>query len=234
MPPTLRGYGVTKLLHWRRLPWVPGVAFAMLFSLQFARGADLLPAPPPPAPPPYVAPPAPPPARSGLYDPYRIELRFGGFLHGVGGGEKGTYDLSPELILPRLPLFQDQWWSVFVPRPHAGGLVNLEGRTSSFFAGALWSFPLPYRTFAEVFVDGAIHNGVKQFPLPGHSGLGCPALFHVGGSFGYAITEHWTATLTFDHLSNGHIVFGINCAGNLGPTPNPGINDWGGRIGYTF
>ena len=59
-----------------------------------------------------------------------------------------------------------------------------------------------------------------------------PTLIAMG--FGYAITEHWTAMLTFDHLSNGHYIFGINCAGNTGPTPNPGINNWGGKIGYAF
>jgi hypothetical protein len=233
MPPALRGYGVTKLLHWRRALGVPVAAFAVMCALELAHGADLIPASPP-APPPYVAPPAPPSSPPGFYDPYRIEVRFGGFLHGVGGAEKGTYDLNPELVLPRLPLFQNQWWNVFVPRPHVGLMANLEGRTSDVYAGALWSFPLPYRTFFELFVDGAIHNGVEYHALPGHSGLGCPALFHVGGSLGYAITEHWTAMVTFDHLSNGHYIFGINCAGNVGPTPNPGINNWGGKIGYAF
>jgi Lipid A 3-O-deacylase (PagL) len=225
---------VAKLLNWRRLSGVPLVACATMLSLQWAQGADLLPAPPPPAPPPYAAPPAPPLTPSGLYDPYRIEVRFGGFLHGVGGNEKGTYDLSPELVFGRLPLFANQWWNVFVPRPHLGVNANLEGRTSAFYAGALWSFPMPYRTFFELFVDGAIHNGYENNAPPGHSGLGCPELFHVGGSFGYAITEHWTAMVTFDHLSNGHYIFGINCAGNTGPTSNPGINNWGGKIGYAF
>jgi lipid A 3-O-deacylase len=224
---------VTRLLNWRRLRGVPVAAFAVIFALDLARGADLLPATPPPPP---VAPPAPPLARpgSGLYDPYRIEVRFGGFLHGVGGTEKGTYDLSPELVFPRLPVFANQWWSVFVPRPHVGALANLEGRTSAVYAGALWTFPLPYRTFFELFVDGAIHNGAERNPLPGHSGFGCPALFHVGGSLGYAITEHWTAMVSFDHLSNGHYILGINCAGNVGTTPNPGLNDWGVRVGYAF
>jgi lipid A 3-O-deacylase len=231
MPPALRGYGVTKLLDWRRLSGVPVVAFAVMFSLELVHGADLLPAPPPPA-----AAPAPPLTRPAfdLIDPYRIEVRFGGFLHGVGGNEKGTYDLNPEFVFPRLPLFQTQWWNVFVPRPHIGGMVNLEGRTSAFYAGALWTFPLPYRTFFELFVDGAIHNGVENDALPGRSGLGCPALFHVGGSLGYAITEHWSAMLTFDHLSNGHVIFGIACAGNPGSTSNPGLNNWGGKIGYAF
>jgi lipid A 3-O-deacylase len=234
MPPTLRGYGVISLPHWRRVLGVPVVALAATFSLGLAHGADLLPAPPPPAPAAYVAPPAPPPAALGFYDPYRIEVRLGAFLHGVGGSEKGTYDLNPEFVFPRLPLFANQWWNVFVPRPHVGALANLEGRTSAFYAGALWSFPLPYRFFAEFFLDGAIHNGVENNPLPGRTGLGCPALFHVGGSLGYAITEHWSAMFTFDHLSNGHVIFGVNCSGNVGPTRNPGLNNWGGKIGYAF
>jgi hypothetical protein len=234
MPPALKGYGVSILPDWRRVLGVPGAAFAVMLSLGLANGADLLPAPPP-APPPYAAPPAPPLAQPlGLYDPYRIEVRLGGFLHGVGGAEKGTYDLNPEFVFPRLPLFREQWWNVFVPRPHVGAQANLEGKTSSFYAGALWSFPLPFRTFFEIFVDGAIHDGVEHNALPGHSGLGCPALFHVGGSIGYAITEHWSAMVTFDHLSNGHVIFGINCSGNTGPTPNPGVNDWGAKIGYAF
>src|ERR1700681_1617792 len=116
MPSTLRGHGVTKLPHWRRMPAVPVGAFAVIFVLHTAHAADVFPAPP--APPPYVAPPAPPLAPAGFYDPYRIEVRFGGFLHGVGGNEKGTYDLNPEVVFPRLPVFQTQWWNVFVPRPH--------------------------------------------------------------------------------------------------------------------
>jgi hypothetical protein len=169
-----------------------------------------------------------------FYDPHRFEFRLGAFAHSVGGYEQGSYDVNPELVAPRLPLFQGQWWGMFVPRPHLGALVNLDHKTNAAYAGALWSFPLPFRTFVEIFVDGAIHDGYKQFPPPGRTAFGCPALFHVGGSFGYAITEHWTAMLTFDHLSNGHYIFGINCAGNIGSTPNPGQNDWGARVGYTF
>ena len=223
---------MTERLHGRRMLGVPVAALAVMVGLGLGpwgrlvsgrAAAGCL-----------LCGPAAGAAGAYFYDPYSIEVRLGGFLHGVGGAEKGTYDLNPELIFPRLPFFQTQWWNVFVPRPHVGGMVNLEGRTSDLYAGALWSFPLPYHTFFELFVDGAIHDGVENNPQPGHSGLGCPALFHVGGSFGYAITEHWHAMLTFDHLSNGHYIFGINCAGNVGPTPNPGINNWGGKIGYQF
>jgi lipid A 3-O-deacylase len=230
----LREYGVTRLLDWRPLPGVPVVAFALVLSLELARGADLLPASQALAPPAAGA--APPLSRppAEFYDPGRMEFRLGAFLHGIGGTERGTYDLNPEFVLPRLPVFSNQWWNAVVPRPHVGAHANLEGRTSFVYGGALWTFPLPYRTFFEFFVDGALHNGVESNPLPGHAGLGCPALFHVGGSLGYAITEHWSAMVTFDHMSNGHSVFGTQCAGNPGGTPNPGLNNWGGRIGYAF
>jgi lipid A 3-O-deacylase len=223
----------TRLLVFRSLVFARALVGPVGLSAllpQWAAGADLSPAPPS-ASPPYVAPYTPP---AQFYDPNRYELRFGAFAHSVGGNEKGAIDINPELIAPRLPIFQDQWWGAFVPRPHIGALVDLEGKTSAVYAGALWSFPLPFRTFFELFVDGAVHDGYKQFPPPGRTGLGCPALFHVGGSLGYAITEHWTVTATFDHLSDGHYIFGVNCAGNVGPTPNPGQNDWGGKIGYAF
>jgi lipid A 3-O-deacylase len=218
----------------RRLLAGTAVAFAAIVISFAAAAADLLPAPPPPSP---GIPPPPPPVVAPLpngYDPYRYELRFGAFMHGVGGIEKGTYDLSPELILPRLPFGQNAWWSFLVPRPHAGALFNLEGRTSAVFFGALWSLPLPHRFFAEMFVDGADHNGYQINPPPGHAGLGCPLLFHVGGSGGYSFDQHWNVTFTFDHLSNGKHVFGTQCNGLGSNTPNPGLNNYGARLGYAF
>ena len=204
------------------------VAAAMVGALSpgWARAADLAPAS---APSPYVVPAAP-----DAYDPYRYELRLGGFFHSVGGYEKGTYDLGPELVFPRLPFYQSDWWAIFIPRPHVGALINLDGRTSAVYAGALWSFPITSRTFFELFLDGAAHNGYDNNAPLGRTSFGCAALFHLGGSLGYAITEHWTAMVTFDHLSNGHGIFDTTCPGNSDSTPNPGQNDWGAKIGYAF
>jgi hypothetical protein len=231
-PSGVQGGGVTGWLETRRLA---GIAIALAASaISFAAAAaDLLPAPPPPSPGYAPAPVVAAPLFSG-YDPYRYEIRFGAFMHGVGGVEKGTYDLSPELVLPRLPFGQTEWWSVLVPRPHAGALLNLEGRTSAVFVGALWSFSLPYRFFAEAFVDGADHNGYQTNPPAGHASLGCPLLFHVGGSAGYSFDSHWNVTLTFDHLSNGKHVFGTECNGLGSNSPNPGLNNYGARLGYAF
>lgn len=214
------------------------VMLSVLGSLRPARSADL---PPVQQTPDYqyltpAPPPAPPAAALSpdLFDPHGFEFRFGGFAHGVGGAEQGTVDLNPEIVFPRLPFGQGYWWNVLIPRPHAGGLINLEGRTSAVYAGALWTFPLPHRFFAELFLDGDKHDGYVINPPPGHSGLGCPYLFHDGGSLGYNLTQNWSVMFTFDHQSNGHAIFGTACDGMGSNTRNPGINDYGLRIGYAF
>jgi hypothetical protein len=169
-----------------------------------------------------------------VYDPEGFEFRFGGFAHGVGGAEQGTYDLNGEFVTPRLPFLEDSWWSVFMPRANVGGLLNLEGRTSAVYAGALWTIPLPRHFFAEAFLDADLHNGYLNNPPPGHSGLGCRYMFHDGGSLGYKMSQHWSVMFTFDHQSNGHGIFGTACDGMGAATRNPGINDYGLRVGYTF
>ena len=173
-------------------------------------------------------------ASSDLVDPHRYEVRFGGLAHGVRSAEKGTVDLNPEFIFPRLPFGQAERWSIFIPRPHVGGLINLEGRTSSFYAGALWTVALSHRAFAELFLDGAAHDGYANSAPPGHSDLGCPYLFHVGGSSGIHFDQHWSLMITFDHESNGHGIFGTECDGMAAKTRNQGINDLGARVGYSF
>jgi lipid A 3-O-deacylase len=162
------------------------------------------------------------------------EVRLGAFTHGVGGAERNTYDLNPEFLFPRLPFGRDRWWHLLLPRPHVGGLINLEGRTSSVYAGALWTLPVTQRLFGELFFDGATHNGYTNAAPPDRSELGCAYLFHVGGSIGYYFSEHWSWMATVDHESNGHSVFGIACQGRGADTHNQGFNDYGMRFGYAF
>jgi hypothetical protein len=208
------------------------VIFSVAAALSPASSADMAPA--------YSWPPTPLPVSSAApfgspdVDANSYELRLGGFAHGVGSAEHGTVDLNPEVVFPRLPFGQSNWWNILVPRPHVGGMVNLEGRTSSVYAGALWTFPLPYHFFAELFFDGEAHNGYLTDAPPGRSSLGCPYLFHDGGSLGYKVSRHWSLMFTFDHQSNGRAVFGTECDGLGSKTPNQGINDYGVRIGYTF
>lgn len=161
-------------------------------------------------------------------NPNHYEVRFGAFDHGVGSVERNTVDINAEFVFPRLPFGQAEWWDFAVPRPHLGGLGNISGRTSSAYAGALWTVPFTTQIFGEAFVDGAVHDGYLVSGVPDHSALGCRELFHAGGSLGYAITPQWSVMLSFDHLSNGKSLFGTPCKGN------EGVNDYGLRFGYSF
>ncbi len=168
------------------------------------------------------------------FDPNTYEIRFGVLAHGIGGVERGSADFSPELVFPHSPLSEGKSWRKFLPRLHLGALLNLQGRTSSVYAGGLWHVPLGERAFAEIFIDGAAHNGYTTAAPPGRAILGCRFLFHAGGSAGYRLSEHWILMLAFDHESNGHSLFDIVCAGRGQNTHNQGLNDWGARIGYAF
>jgi lipid A 3-O-deacylase len=194
-------------------------AALVLLNAAPVRAADVLYHPPPPAA--AVVQPE-------LFDPTRWEVRFGGFAHGVGSVESGTWDLNGEIVVGSFfgpnPLGA---WSPLIPRLHAGVNGNLNGRTSVVYAGFLWTVPLTQRFFAELFLDGAFHNG----SLTGSTtqvALGCEAQFHVGGSFGYRFDPRWSIMFTFDHLSNGSGIGLSNCG------RNQGLNNYGARIGFTF
>ncbi len=194
--------------------------FVLIFGAAFARAADI--PPPMSAVPPAVAPVVVP----SLFDPTRWEVRFGGFAHGVGSVERGTYDVNGELVLPQFfaPI---GWWSYLIPRLHGGVNYNTGGRTNVAYAGLLWTIPVFDRFFVEGFLDGAVTDG-SLTGSPTQSALGCNPLFHVGGSFGYRFDSHWSVMATFDHDSNGSGLGLTNCA------RNQGLNNYGARIGYTF
>jgi lipid A 3-O-deacylase len=154
------------------------------------------------------------------------EIRAGAFAHAVGSAEEGTVDLNAEIITPKL-FAAPGFWSYLVPQLHVGGMLNLSGKTSSVYAGGLWRFPVLDRFFVEGFFGGAVHNG-SLVDAPGMNALGCNPVFHVGGSVGYQFNEHWSAIFTYDHLSNGRVVFGTNCDRNVG------TNNYGLRLGYRF
>ena len=192
----------------------------LLLSPVAVRAADILTQP--------IAVPSPtaPVVVSDLYDPTRWEVRFGGFAHGVGSVEKGTWDVNGEIVAPKFfaPVGP---WSVLIPRLHAGVNGNTGGRTSVVYAGFLWTVPITSRFFVEGFLDGALHDG-SLGGTPDHVALGCKGQFHVGGSVGYRFDPRWSIMFTFDHLSNGSGIGLSNCG------RNQGLNNYGARIGFTF
>jgi lipid A 3-O-deacylase len=164
------------------------------------------------------------------------DIRFGAALHGVGSHEHNTTDLMGEILTPRLPFFQDSILQYLMPRLHGGGSVNLDGRTSFGYAGFAWTWPIYRGFFFEPFIGAAAHNG-SIAGSPTMSALGCDYLFHAGGSVGYRFDAHWSLIGTFEHLSNGKQLFGVNCGSNQivpGSNGNQGLNNYGVKIGYSF
>ena len=156
------------------------------------------------------------------------------FWHGLGSVEQDTVDLQVEMVSPRIIPGVTGFWSFLVPRVHFGGSGNLSNRTSFSYTGALWTIPIWDRFFTEAFVGPAFHNG-SLFPTATLAGLGCPVLFHAGANLGYRFNERWSVMGTFEHLSNGKTLFGVNCGTNLAATgSNQGLNNYGVRVGYSF
>lgn len=158
---------------------------------------------------------------STLYRPDRWEVRAGGYAHGLGGVEKGSADLGVEIVSPRLfpiPVLHE----FFSPRFHAGGIANFNGRTSYGYAGLLFTYNLTQRIFLEPFVGIAVSNGVPAGDAT-HNAIGCTTLIHSGGNIGFRIDQNWSVMFTLDHISNGNL-----CDRNIG------VNNYGGKIGYTF
>lgn len=163
----------------------------------------------------------------------RWEARFGVFAHGVGSVEQGTVALNGEFATPRL-FWAAGPWAFLVPRLHAGGFVNLSGRTNSAYVGALWTIPVFDRFFVEGFVGPSVHDGSLTATAT-RAGLGCEVLFNAGASVGYRWDDHWSVMATFNHLSNGKTVFGIDCGTNQAAVgSNQGFNHYGVRVGYSF
>ncbi len=162
----------------------------------------------------------------------RLEVRLGAFAHGVGGVERNTVSLEAELVSPRVVAVAGAW-APLVPRFSLGGSVNLAGKTDYAYANILWTVPVFDRAFAELFVGPAVHNGSLDHEAD-RVGLGCPVLFHAGGSVGYRLTERISLMGTFAHLSNGRSLFGVDCGTNLGPRRNQGLNNYGLRLGFAF
>jgi lipid A 3-O-deacylase len=196
-------------------------------SLTTARAADVsTPAPDLLTPTPGEQPTRLLPLPTPTYEADSFEVRFGGFTHAAGSTEAGGFDVNAELLLPRLPntLNLPEQWQFLIPRPQFGAMIDTVGKTSYGYAGVVWTVNLLPSFFLEPMFGGAIHDGnATAVAVPDENTLGCRVLFHTGMSGGYRLTEHWTALVTWDHISNGHL-----CGHNAG------LNDYGAKIGYTF
>ncbi|MBZ6079361.1 acyloxyacyl hydrolase [Microvirga puerhi] len=140
-------------------------------------------------------------------------------------GKDGSANLTGEILFAKPFTASDLFTSYFIPRPHIGGSVNFDGRTSFAYAGLTWTIDITPNLFVEGSIGGAIHNGDKDVVgINVHrQALGCSPLFRESGSVGVRLSANWSVMATIEHLSN---------AGAC--SENRGLTNIGARVGYTF
>lgn len=155
------------------------------------------------------------------------ELRIGASAQDPWSPERGSSNLTGEVLLAKPFTTADLFTSYFVPRPHLGGSLNLDGKTSFAYAGLSWTVDITQRVFIEASLGGAVHNGNTQsnpaFLPADRAALGCSPLFREAGSVGYRLSRNWSVMATVEHLSSGGAC-----------SPGRGLTNVGARLGYTF
>lgn len=153
------------------------------------------------------------------------EFRFGFSAQDPWGPESGSMTAVGELLFAKPFTPADLFASYFVPRPHFGGSLNFDGRTSFAYAGLTWTVDVTPRVFLEASLGGAIHNGnTNRLTLgPNEAALGCSTLFRESGSVGVRLSAQWSLVATVEHLTNGGAC-----------SENRGLTNVGARIGYSF
>ena len=160
------------------------------------------------------------------------ELRLGVFDHNPVHNESAPVDVSVEVLSSTLsfpgydmPAIATNPWInwFFHPRLNLGGMINTGGKTSYAFGGFVWRIPIYGPIFFEGELGGAINDGVRH-PTYNRVDLGCTQTFRESGGFGVQFNPNWDVIFSVEHISH---------ASFCGKT-NPGITDFGVRVGYKF
>lgn len=155
------------------------------------------------------------------------EFRFGFSAQDPWGveGRDGSANLTGEILFAKPFTASDLFTSYFIPRPHLGGSLNFNDRTSFAYAGLSWTFDVTPNLFLEGSFGGAVHNGNTNAlnALSNRQALGCSPLFRESGSVGVRLSANWSVMATIEHLSNAD-----TCS------ENRGLTNIGARVGYSF
>ncbi len=167
----------------------------------------------------WSAPPAP-------YITLFQEVRVGAFAHNPDHDENAPVDLSIETLSSNLPFadFSNPYVNWFLsPRIALGAMINTGGKTSYAFGSFNWRIPIYKMLFFEGELGGAVNNS-PDWQGPVRIDTGCPVAFRESGGFGLQLTPNWDVIASVEHVS--HASF---CT-----KKNPGITDFGIRVGYKF
>lgn len=172
--------------------------------------------------------PATAPVPVGMRGGFLSEARFGVFSvepfseDGGGGGA-----VHAELLFEKPFTPADLFSSYFVPRPHLGGSLDLDGGVNFAFAGLTWSFDLNPRVFVEASVGGAWQETrASAFTAEQRAEgvpAGCGPSLRESASVGYRLSETWSVVASVEHLSNGGVC-----------DETSSMTNFGARLGYSF
>jgi hypothetical protein len=152
-----------------------------------------------------------------------LSVRAGVFVHDPLSPERGSTDLTAQILLPKAFRLNDPVLDALIPRASFGGTGSLSNRTSHAYAGVAWTFDLTPRLFVEGTLGLGINNGEGGIVGPNRNPLGCNWNFYENLSLGYRLGGGWVATATLEHISNAGL-----CKANRG------LTNFGARIGYEF
>jgi lipid A 3-O-deacylase len=172
------------------------------------------------------------PAPAGAQTKIVDEVKLGALSHDVGflgHHVEGGTDVNLEVLFTS----PDILGIIGSPRPHIGGDINTDGRTSDGYFGLTWGITLIQSlfgagdgVFANGSLGGAVHDGsplTGAVQPPGRKLLGSRILFRESAELGYQITPQVSVSAILDHISNA----------NLAPR-NAGITNAGARVGLKF
>jgi hypothetical protein len=166
-------------------------------------------------------------SQAPIQSSFLSEFRFGLSAQDPWGpeGRDGSANLTGEILFAKPFTASDLFTSYFIPRPHVGGSVNVDGRTSFAYAGLSWTIDVTPDIFVEGSFGGAVHNGKDtSHPLSDRQDVGCSPLFRESGSVGVRLSANWSVMATIEHLSDGG-----TCSDE-----NRGLTNVGARVGYSF
>jgi lipid A 3-O-deacylase len=152
------------------------------------------------------------------------EVRGGVFEHDALSPERGSADVSAEVLFNKPWTSSDPFWNVLLPRPDIGGTANFAGKTSEAYAGAAWDYNITDKIFAGTSFGGSVNNGFTGNVVPpGHNAVGCNWGFRESGTLGYRLTQNWSLMGSIEHMSNAGFC-----------VQNRGVTNGGLRLGYSF
>jgi hypothetical protein len=152
------------------------------------------------------------------------EVRLGTFVHDAMSPEKGSADLSGEILFAKPWSMPGSNWDFLLPRPSVGATINFAGKTSQAFAGLTWTYDITKSIFVEGEFGGSVNNGkTGTIVPPGHNAMGCNVSFREAATLGYRINANWNVSATVEHMSNAGLC-----------SQNRGLTNYGARIGYSF